>query len=283
MKLSFAVISLLASALTILTACGGGSDTEGSYLFDITSYDEYSRPAEKYTPPTNKISFFPLALHFKTITKSYVSKVGTTASREYIISGRMTTPTVTNGAYDSKSTTTLRYQSATLFEGASVTPVLSENRRYEIKLNGVAQPDANSAGTLYYDTTFGLRVGSSGSGVYKVLDQLTALPEITVAGDAGDFLEYKVYSNSTKSNLIGKDILGYRVVSTSLGSAGEFKARVEYIIRSYSSQGLLLSVQTSTDDAVFTLNSEAGSTNVSIYVDDIAGTTTSRLQITRVR
>lgn len=270
----------------LLVACGGGGQgSDDVYLFDITSYDDYSRPVETYTPPANKISFFPLALHFRTITNSYVSKVGTTAMREYVISGNMTTPTIVSGTYSAKMTSTLKYQSSILFEGASAIPITYDTRRYDIRLNAVAQADESSSSVSYFDTTYGLRIGSKGSNYYKVLDPKLSksLPEIALVGETGDFLVYQVYSDSSKKTPIGLEVLGYKVLSTSLGAGGEYKANVEYITRSYSIQGQLLGVQTSTDEVVYSISAGAGSKNISLYVDDVSGTTTSRLLFTRVK
>jgi hypothetical protein len=278
------------SLVTLLTACGGGGGEDweaGSYYYDydFLSYDEYSRSTESYTPPSIQINFFPLAVHFRTITKSYVSKVGTTATRRYKISGTMTTSTVSSGAYEADLTTTVRYQSTVLFEGISATPVAFDNTRYNIKLNGVSQGNENSSSTSYYDSTYGLRLGSLGSGFYKVLDQTNSrsLPDYAVTGDMGDYYIFLVYSNSSKSTLIGRDILSYKILSTSIGPSGQYKARVEYSVRSYSISNQLLGVQTSTDDVVYSTTSGAGSTNVSLYIDDVSGSTTSRLLVTRIQ
>lgn len=277
---------LIAVFLTcVMAACAEGEgQSQDPYVIDFVSYDDYSKPVEIYTPPANKISFFPLAVHFRTITKSYVSKVGTSATREYSISGSMTTPNVKSGTYDAKQTTTVKYLSSAVFEGYSVVPISYDNRRYQIKLNNVSQADESFSSTSYSDTTYGLRVGSRGNGYYKVLDVAasTSLPEIAFVGDTGDFLVYKVYSDSSKATLIGRDVLSYKILNTSLGSAGEYKASVAYITSSYSPQGQLLGVQTSTDDVAYSLTSGAASKNISLYVDDIVGTTTSRLLYTRL-
>jgi hypothetical protein len=277
---------LSAFLAVVLVGCGGGGEsTDDVYVFDITSYDDYSRPVETYTPPANQILFFPLALHFRTITKSYVSKVGTTATREYSISGSMTTPTINSGTYNAKMTSTIRYQGSTLFEGASVIPVAYDNRRYQITLNATPQADENTSSTSYYDTTYGIRIGSKGSNYYKVIDTKLSkpLPEIALVGETGDFLVYQVYSDSSKKTPIGLDVLGYKILSTSLGAGGEYKANIEYITRSYSIQGQLLGVQTSTDESVYSISAGAGSRNISLYVDDVSGTTTSRLLYTRLK
>jgi hypothetical protein len=272
--------------IVFLAACGGGGGTdEEEYLFDFLSYDDYSTSVETYNPPVNQISFFPLALHFRTITKSYVSKVGTSANRAYVISGEMTTPTVTSGVYAAKRNTTVRYQASTLFEGISVTPISYEDLRYDIKLNGVAQANVSSQSTSYFDTTYGIRIGSRGSGYYKVLDPnaFNPLPEAVTTGQSGEYMAYLVYSDATKSSLIGRDVLSYNILSTSVGASGEYTAKVEYIVRSYSSQNVLLGIQTSTDDIFYSSKSGAASKNVSVYVDDISGTTTSRLLISRTQ
>jgi len=272
-----------------ITGCGGGGEggigSDGITYIDFTSFDEYTRPVEVYKPPENAFPFFPLALHFRTITKSYVGKIGTTAVREYVISGTMTTPTVNYGAYEAKLTQTLSYQSTRLFEGVSVVPINYDSRTYEIKLNSSPQADEVTTSTGYFDSTYGVRVGRSSPTTYKVLDvqASNALPEIAFNGDKGDFLTYNVYSNSAKTSLIGKDVLSYNVVSTSLGASGEYKATVESITRSYTPQGLLLGVQTITDELVYSITSGAAAKNVSIYVDDTSGRTTSRLRFTRVK
>jgi hypothetical protein len=278
----------IASILSIvaLTGCGGGGEGEvGDYFYDTFSFDEYSRSTEFYTPPSIQIGFFPLAVHFRTITKSYVGKVGTTANRHYRISGRMTTSSVNSGVYEANLKTTVKYQGTALFEGLSVTPVVFENHRNSIIFNGLSQADEKSTSTSYYDTSFGIRVGSLRSDYYKVLDKDASapLPEYAVTGAKGDYFVYLIYSDSSKSNLIGRDVLGYNILSTSLGSSGQFKARVEYSIRSYSRSNQLLGVQTSTDEVVFSTTLGAGSTNLSLYVDDVSGSTTSRLLFTRIQ
>ena len=280
--------TLAATSFALLAACGGGGgsgEDEEAYLFDIASYDDYSKTVEIYTPPASQISFFPLALHFRTITKSYVSKVGTSVNRAYVITGRMTTSTVTSGVYAAKRTTTVRYQASTLFEGISTTPIDYESLQFDIKLNGVAQANENSQSISYFDTTYGLRIGSRGSGYYKVLDpnSFNSLPEAVTTGQSGEYMTYLVYSDASKSNLIGRDVLSYNVISTSVGSSGEYIARVEYITRTYSSQNVILGIQTSTDDIIYSSKSGAGSKNISLYVDDISGATTSRLLISRTQ
>jgi hypothetical protein len=281
---------LLVLLAVLLAGCGGGGGdgedgSDGIYYIDSLSFDEYNRPIEVYQPPANAVSFFPLALHWRTITKSYVSKIGTTAVREYVISGTMTTPTVNQGAYEAKLTQTLSYQSTRLFEGVSVVPVKYDSRQYQIKLNSSPQTDEITTSTGYFDSTYGLRVGSSSQTTYKVVDinASQSLPETAFSGDKGDFLTYNVYSNSAKTSLIGKEVLSYNVVSASLGTSGEYKATVESILKSYSPQGQLLSVQTTTDELVYSITSGAAAKNISIYVDDISGTTTSRLKFTRVK
>lgn len=269
-----------------LAACGEGeSQSQDPYVISFASYDDYSKPVETYTPPVNTVSFFPLAIHFRTITKSYVSKVGTSSIREYSISGSMTTPTVKSGTYDAKQTTTVKYLSSAVFEGYSVIPITYDNLKYQVKLNNTAQPDESYSSTSFSDTTYGLRVGSRGTGYYKVLDlpSSKSLPEIAFVGDTGDFLVYKVYSDSSKATLIGRDVLSFKILTTSLGTAGEYKANVAYITSSYSPQGQLLGVQTSTDDVAYSVTAGAASKNLSLYVDDVVGTTTSRLLYTRLK
>jgi hypothetical protein len=276
--------SLIFTSLVAGCGGGGGEGEDEYYVFDISAYDDYSTSTEKYTPSAEQFSFFPLALHFKTINKSYVSKVGTTSTRNYTISGRMTTPTVNSGTYAAKLTTKVNYKSSALFEGISVTPITYESLRYEIKLNGTSQTNENSFSTSYFDTSFGIRIGSLGSTTYKKLDGTLSspLPEAVVAGQKGNFLTYLVYSDSTKSTLIGRDVLSYNILSTSLGPTGDYLARVEYITSSYSTQNQLLSIQTSTDDIVYSTKNGAATKNISLYFDDIVGTTTSRLLITRL-
>ena len=275
---------LFAGVSALLVGCGGGE--RDNSVFDIFSslYDEVAQPVESFTPPANQFSFFPLALHFRATERSYVSKVGTSSTRTYSISGTMTTPAVVSGAYSGTFATTVRYLGSTLFEGASVIPVVSDSRTFNITLNGAAQPEVNTSSTSYFDTTMGIRVGGKGTSTYKVLDPIasTALPEIVFSGEGGDFLVYRVWSDSSKSNLIGRDVLAYKVLTTSIGTAGEYKATVQSIVRSYSVQGQLIGVQTSTDDLVYDQKTGAKSRNISFLVEDIAGATTSRLFFTRV-
>jgi hypothetical protein len=125
-----------------------------------------------------------------------------------------------------------------------------------------------------------MRIGTVGSGYYKTLSlsATTSLPDLVGPGDRGTYLVYDVFSNSSKSQLIGRDVYEYKILTTSMGSSGEFQARIEYTMKSYNSQGLLIQQQTSTDDVGYSLTLGAGSRNISLYVDDLAGTTTSRLQ-----
>jgi hypothetical protein len=286
---------LLASLVfcSALAACGGGGESGGIEALP-TFYDDAGAAIAVWVPETRtqnangeqvQLYLFPFSLHQRTILSSYVSRVGTSTTRNYSIAGRMTTPTVSSGSYSAKSTTTTTYLGATLFEGVSVIPADNQTRRFEITLAGTSLADEASTHTSYFDTRFGLRIGSKSSSTYKVLDPAASreYPEFVTAGEEGDVFTYKVFSNASKSTLLGTEVMSYKVLSVSAATPYSYAARVEFTIRSYSSTGLLLALQTSVDDLVYDSTSGAKSSNVSVIVDDIVGSTTSRLSFTRIK
>ncbi len=273
-----------------LNACGGGEEL---VVDDFLYYEESAAPISNWTPTTAaktvdnvaaNVYLFPLSLHQRTISKSYVSKVGTTATSKYKITGVMTTPTVAAGSYSANQTTKKYFDSSVAFENFSVTPVVNENKRYAITLNGQAVEELNSNSTSYFDTTYGFYVGSSSAGSYVVLDTAfsNALPVLAAPGDYGDFVVYRVYLDSTKTVQIGARVRSYKILNVLAVASDQYRARVEWTTRDYSSQKILLRQAAVVQDLTYSVTKGAAVTTVSDVSADVSGTITSHLTWTKI-
>ena len=107
-------------------------------------------------------------------------------------------------------------------------------------------------------------------------------PSLAITGDTDDFFIYNVYSDSTKKSFIGRDVYSYTVKSVSASSSIEYLATVDFIVRKYNGSGVLTQVTTTKQELLYNANSGSKSRTLSIVVDDVAGTTTSRLTFTRI-
>lgn len=292
-KKSLISASLLC-CVAVLSGCGGGDAASGSD-FEIlaTTWDETAPPTQSWQPTTTTstvsgqsatLYVFPLALHQKTTLSSYVSKVGTTSTVKYSVSGRITTPTVTNGDFKGFFDSVTLYKPSVLFEGTSATPAENTGKYYQVTINGVAQTDSSSVSVSFFDTTFGVRLGNQSQGIYKVLDPNKSqfFPNFVIAGDSGDFFIYNVYSDASKKSQIGLDVFSYNVKSVSALSSVEYLARVDFIVRKFNGSGVLTQVTTTTQELSYNVNLGSKSKTLAVVVDDVIGTTTSRLTFTRI-
>ena len=289
------IITLAFLAAFTLAGCGGGEDglNSDSMILLPTTWDESAPSTQTWQPSTTTstvsgqaatLYVFPLSLHQNGTFSSYVSKVGTTTTVKYSVSGRITTTTVANGTFAGRYESATLYKPSVLFEGTSVTPAESTGKYSSVTINGIAQKDSTSSSVSYYDTTFGVRLGNQSEGVYKVLDtnRSQGFPGLAISGDTGDFFIYNVYSDSTKKSFIGRDVYSYTVKSVSASSSIEYLATVDFIVRKYNGSGVLTQVTTTTQELLYNANSGSKSRTLSIVVDDVAGTTTSRLTFTRI-
>jgi len=284
-----AKMGVLAMVTVMLSACGGGGgDGDGDVFF----YDDYGTPIVVWTPKVERrvvnniptqIYFFPLKLHQDAVINSYVSRIGTSTITNSTFTGSKSTPSVSAGTWTGKIETNSRYLAATVFEGSSVTPVAAASRWFDASFAGQREADNTFNSTTYYLVSSGLRVGSASETTYKVLDLSSSviLPDLVIAGESGNWLTYRVYTNSTKTTVIGRDVLSYRVVSVGAASANEFTARVEWITSSYSTSNLLLSRQTVTQDLTYNVSTGARTRTIQTLLEDVAGSTTSRIIVSR--
>lgn len=286
MSRKFIHLTLVAAAT--LAGCGGGEEDFFDYFADA---DETAIVYATWTPESTtqvvngsseKIYLFPLRLHQNTLTKSYVSKVGTSAILKYKIAGTMSTPAVSSGAYSADATITRAYGSSVAFEGLSTTPVTASARWSSIIYNGASQPEENFSRIEYFDTNYGFYVGSSGSSFYESLDSGFNFPNAVAPGSSGVYAVYKVYSDSTKSNQIGLRVRSYKVLSVAAVSADQYRARVEWQSSVYTSPNVLGAQSTLTQDLTYSATKGAAATTVSDVFDDVEGTTTSHLVRTRI-
>lgn len=282
-QITKSAVAFITTAI-LLSACGGG---DGNLV--TVGYDEEGNPIEvwiptKTTETANNQTIvkypFPLALHQKTILRSYASKVGTSSSSKTEITGTMTTPEVANGTYYAIGTTTRTYGSSVLFQGTSATPVTNNSNTTSITLNGKKLPDTSSTSISYYDTTYGFMVGSTGSsGSLTIIDTTNTIwyPALVNEGEAGDSLIYLTYSDSSKSNYLGKSVKSYKILSATANNSEEYSARVEWTTRNYNNTGVLLSQSTLVQDLIYSNSTGAKTITISNSSDDVYGTTTSHL------
>jgi hypothetical protein len=154
---------------------------------------------------------------------------------------------------------------------------------FQQPVNGTSQPDENKSQVSYYDTNYGYYIGSKSSTYYSILTGGTALPDNVTTGDSGPHLSYTTYSNQNKTSIISTEKVSYRILSVSAETSIAYKARIEWKDEIFSPAGLLIGVSTRIQDLTYDTTKGAGLNNISHVVDDINGTTTSRISWVKIQ
>lgn len=276
---------LVAATVAALAACGGGDGSE--YVYSDDDWEEVVLNVEDWTPKVEvrqengasvTYPLFPFAQHYRASLKSYVDKVGTSRTSTYTVSGRMTLGSINNGTYNGVALQEKEYMQPDLFAGYSVTPVRVRTIKSNQTLNGNALQDETSESYSFYDTTFGFKIGSVSADVLKRInfdESRSGLPNTLATNDHVDLLVYDVFDSFGRK--LGKEVESVRMLSVRQVAQGEYVATADFITRSENVIGLLLGVSTTTREMSYSLSKGARSRTTSMVVDDVYGSSTSRL------
>jgi len=236
-----------------VASCGGGGDAGG-------------------IPSTNS---FPLGQFnnddFPTLgeTKIYTGQV----------TGIVNNNTYTNGVVSEKITVVNTRQPEITFQGVASIPFQVTTTRIERVVNNNSLNDSSSTFTNYYDKVSYLFLGQrSSSGSIVVAKNAFKYPSVVNLGDGGDRNEVVVYSDSSKSTVVGTGKSTWKIESIENLQNGEIKRAILTTTQfSYANDGVLAARIIGRSLLTYNTSGETTVTRLSTVESDFVGSETKTL------
>jgi hypothetical protein len=195
------------------------------------------------------------------------------------VNGVVNNNTYTNGVVSEKITVVNTRQPEITFQGVASIPFQVTTTRTERSVNNNNLNDSSSTFTNYYDKLSYLFLGQrSSSGSIVVAKNVFKYPNVVNSGDSGDRNEVVVYSDISKSTIVGTGKSTWKVDSIENLQNGEIKRAILTTSQfSYANDGVLTTRIIGRSLLTYNINGETSVKRLSTVESDFVGSETKTL------